>query len=183
MAEEIRAKLKEELKDLPSNWIALIITSSDQYVKVNTELLKLLMEEGLKGIYVTINKPYSSIIEFLKKNEVEVDRLYFVDCVTKMVKGGTERGERCIFTHPSNLTAISIAINELIQTVKGDKFLFIDSLSTLLIYNSLGTTEKFSHFITNKIRVYNLKGVLLSLEEEMKEKLKLAKFCDKVIKI
>lgn len=182
---EISKKIKEELKDLPENWIVLILTDAEKYLQVNTEVLKMLLSQDLKGIYITINKPYKSMVEFFKKKGLPVEKLYFVDCVTEMIGGETKREESVIYIHPTNLTGISIAVNELIQKIEGDKFLFIDSLTTLLIYNSTGSTEKFSHFMTNRIRLYNLKGLLLSLEEEMKEKLlpTLSKFTDKVIKI
>ena len=65
------------------------------------------------------------------------------------------------------------------------KFVFLDSVSTLLIYNNLETTERFVHYMINKIRNMGFFVVLISIDEEKSNKLIpiLSQFCDKIIKI
>lgn len=175
---------KVQISKLPKNWIVLVSTSAKDYMGVNAKILKYLLSKNASGIYVTINKPASSVRSYLVKNKVPVSRMYFVDCVSRLMNADTEKAEGVIFVHPQNLTGIALAINEMISAIKGEKFLFFDSLSTLLIYNNVGSVEKFSHFITNKIRLLNLRGVILTLEDDMDPKFAtlLNKVCDKVIR-
>ena len=61
-----------------------------------------------------------------------------------------------------------------------DKFLFFDSLNTLLIYNEIQTVIKFIHFLASKMRVWKVKGIIISLEKKADEELinELSQFCD-----
>lgn len=182
-------KPEEEKRDfkamLEANPLVLLLTDVEKYAAVNAEVIKSLTDAGYKGIYVTINRPCVSVSKMLQNKGVNLENLYFVDCVTTLVAGETKRDDRCIYVEPTNLTAISIAINEMIQAAQGEKFLFFDSLTTLLIYNELGSVEKFSHFIMNRLRVFNLKGVLFSLESDIDPKMlgTFSKLCDAVVKV
>ena len=160
-------------------------TSAKDYFRTNMEILRYMLRKGPAGIYVTINKPANSIKAYLSKNRLSSDKLYFGDCVSKLINETAKRDENVVFVDPQDLTGIALAVNEMISSIKGEKFLFLDSLSTLLIYNSTGSVEKFSHFITTKIRILNLKGVILTLEEDMNSQPAnlLNKICDKVIRV
>ncbi|ODS41409.1 MAG: hypothetical protein A7315_15225 [Candidatus Altiarchaeales archaeon WOR_SM1_79] len=66
---------------------------------------------------------------------------------------------------------------------EGNRFIFMDALSTLLIYNSAGTTAKFAHFLMTKIKLLGLNGVFMSVEEGLDKQLlsQIEQFCDKCI--
>lgn len=166
--------------------LILFLVSSEDYEKVNAQILKKLVnEEKLNGIYVTLNKPYTAISERLKKTGIKTDRIMFMDGITRMTKGKEELVGNCYYFRDSHsLTRLSIVISEVVRMIKGEKFLFLDSLSTLLIYNSSGNVTKFSHFLTTKMREWNLKGVLMSLKKDMKKELieDIAQFCDEVVR-
>lgn len=87
---------------------------------------------------------------------------------------------------PKDLTDISIATTMAIKSVpKGYRLLFIDSISTLGLYNDAGTVAKFTHFLINKMRELKCTGVIISLEKETDEKMisQLSQFCDKIVKV
>ena len=68
---------------------------------------------------------------------------------------------------------------------KGEKFIFLDNLATLLIYNEEDSLAEFIHFIINKMRINNITGVLLGVKEEMDPKFlnRIKSFCDKIIEL
>ncbi len=175
----------KEVSALPANWVVLVETPAKDYTETSIDILRYMLGGGMTGIYVTINKPATSVQACLVKSNVPSGKVYFVDCVSKLVKADTKKIENTVFVDPQNLTGIALAINEMINAIKGEKFLYLDSLSTLLIYNSTGSVEKFSHFITSKIRLLNLKGIILTLEEDMNPEFSglLNRICDKIIKI
>jgi hypothetical protein len=93
--------------------------------------------------------------------------------------------KKCLFLeNPENLTNITIGIEEIMSKIPSkNKSLFIDPLSTLLIYNRAENVSKFLHFLTGKIRVLNLNAVLLSTEKDLDSEFadQLAQFTDKVV--
>ena len=67
----------------------------------------------------------------------------------------------------------------------GKKFLFVDALSTLVIYNSPNSLAKFSHFLMTRVKLLGLAGIFMVVEKEMGEVLlaQIKQFCDRVIKV
>ena len=64
-------------------------------------------------------------------------------------------------------------------------FLFIDSITTMLIHNDPHIFARFIHNILTKMRLYGTGGLIISLEEKTNREVKaeIAQLCDKVIKI
>ncbi|OYT54854.1 MAG: hypothetical protein B6U72_01205 [Candidatus Altiarchaeales archaeon ex4484_2] len=184
---ELSDKVSEELDKLPKEYITLITVNANDYLRVNLQILKFLCNnKGLYGIYVSINRPYTSSLQIMKGNDIETDNLFFVDCISILLGDTPFRTARCLFTSPENLTDIAVLIDQWVRSLpEGDKFLFLDSLSTLLIYNSVGNVTKFSHFITGKMRQWGLNGVLMSLEKENNPEIldNISQFCDRKINL
>ena len=185
MKTEYIEKIKNAFNDLPEHWLLSFVLNSEDYLEKNIAILsEVLKQEDAVGVYVTLNRPYSVLTKILEKNNINTDKLFFIDCITK--KSGTENEEKkCIFLeNPQNLTNITIAIEEVMSTIQSkNKSLFVDPLSTLLIYNRGETISKFLHFLTGKIRVLNLNGVLLSTEKELDSEFadQLEQFVDKTV--
>ena len=174
----------QELKSLHANEIVLILSDSTHYMENNLSVMKELLKAHELCIYVTINKPAESLMALFKENGLDPQRFYFVDCVSELV-GSRKKSPNVISVSPQNLTGLSIAINEMISGLKGKKFVFLDSLSTLAVFHSTGNVQKFYHFLTNKIRVSQLKGIFLSVEKDLSLEVLslLEKVVDKIIKI
>jgi len=180
-------KLIKELDELPEKYIVMITVNATDYLTVNLEILRYLCNKRrLHGIYVGVNRPYRSMIKIMKNNGIYTDNIFFVDCISAIVGDTPFRTERCLFTSPEDLTDLAVLIDQWVRNLpQEDKFLFLDSLSTLLIYNSIGTVAQFSHFLTGKMRMWGLNGVFVSLEKESNPEIldKISQFCDKIINI
>lgn len=185
-------EFKEKLENLPKNFIVLVTVDSKNYAKVNMETLRYLCnEKELHGIYITVNKPYDTIVKILQDNKINPKNLYFIDCITDMTAGKgikeSKKTDRVLYMDsPQNLTDLAVAISEAISNIKDEeKFLFMDSLSTFLIYNTVGTMAKFTHFMTGKMRLWGLRGILMSLEKEMDPTFisHISQFCDEVVSV
>ena len=68
-----------------------------------------------------------------------------------------------------------------LKKIKDNKFVLLDSISTLLIYNEPETISKFVHFLTVKMRVLNLSVILIGLNENQGFLAELSQYCDKTI--
>lgn len=178
-------KIKNAFNDLPEHWLLLFVINAEDYLEKNMVILnEVLKQEDTVGVYVTLNRPYQVLTKILEKNNIDTDKLFFIDCITKTIEPENEE-KKCLFLeNPQNLTNITIAIEEIMSTIQSkNKSLFVDPLSTLLIYNRTETVSKFLHFLTGKIRVLNLNGVLLSTEKDLDPEFadQLEQFVDKIV--
>ena len=84
-----------------------------------------------------------------------------------------------------DLSNLCIGISRAVNKFSEEKFLLLDSLSTLLIYNDPKTVAKFAHLLTEKMRRWITSGSLLTVEMNADRDVasQLAPFCDKVVKI
>ncbi|MFB6295206.1 MAG: ATPase domain-containing protein [Candidatus Nanohaloarchaea archaeon] len=177
----------DELRQLEEGEIALVVVDADDYVETNMEILNhLVEEEGLPGVYVTINKPYKTMEDVFAEHDISTDEVFFVDAITEETGGETvERDNVLYMDAPDDLTGLSIVISRAVEEMPdGDKFLFLDSLTTLTIYNTADTVSQFTHFLTGKMRNWDVAGVIMSLEEEVDEELigQISQFCDCTIR-
>jgi archaellum biogenesis ATPase FlaH len=81
----------------------------------------------------------------LIKNGIDIKKIFFIDCVTpSKIRGDV------LYLHPTQLGDLYSAIEEFTKKIKGKKFLILDALSTLLIYNNQKKVEDFLDKVTQK---------------------------------
>ncbi|MBW2984332.1 hypothetical protein KY361_04410 [Candidatus Woesearchaeota archaeon] len=186
MAVEIKKKVEKELESLQENFIIAVISSSESYSALNTAIVDYMVnKKKMPGVYVTMNKPYETVINNLKKCGIDTKKIFFVDAISNVIGNKKLISENCIILDsPSALTELGIVISKAFGSKK-IKFLLMDSLSTMLVYNKVDTTVKFIHYLITQLRKYKLSGIILSLEKDMESKTidSITQFCDKVIKI
>jgi hypothetical protein len=179
-------KLEKQLKDLPENFIVGVVMPSDNYEDANTHLLNFLINrKKSSGGYISVSKPFNHIVGLLKSKDIDADNLYFIDCITKGLGAELPCINNGVFIDsPSHLTELGIAIHKYFTSESNkNKFLYIDSISTLCIHNKIENVLKFIHSVTGKMRVFGFNGVMLSLHEDTDKQLiaELGQFCDKVV--
>jgi len=78
-----------------------------------------------------------------------------------------------------------VVIEKAVKKLKSEKkFIIIDSLTTILIYNKEDTLNQFLHNIVGKFRSWNTNSVLLMGEYSHKKVINaLSQFCDKIIEL
>ena len=177
-----------DLSSMEEGNVVLILTSAEKYLENVINVLKTLInKKNYPCIYVTINKPYQVLLNVLKKNSINTEKIFFIDLISKMTRTEITGVKDCLFiASPDSLTELSIAITESVRNLHGkNKFIFLDSLSTLLIYNQAGTVTKFAHFLIGKMKTESVEMIIISLEKEMDPKLvsQISILVDKVIKV
>lgn len=180
-------KLKKEFDALPKNFIVGLVIKSDKYEDINLKILDYFVNKKKeKGSYITVNRPYENIVEVLKEKNIDANSLYFIDCITKKLGGRAKFARNVAFIDsPKNLTELCLRLHQTVTTGKDRTFMFMDSLSTLSIYNEPEIMLKFIHYITGKMRLWKLNGIIISLHEETDRKLiaELSQFVDKMIRV
>jgi len=133
----------------------LTITSVDNLQNEINETISSF--SGTPGVYVSLNKTQKGAEEALRKNKIDMSKLFFIDCVS-----ADNVREDALHIAPSNLDNLSGAIRDFIEEIPGKKFLVIDALSTLLIYNPENKVAAFVKEVTELASRENVEIVALS---------------------
>ncbi len=176
-------------KEIDDNELVLLIVPGDKVDNVNREILKYFVNKKKAiCIYTTFTKPYKIIVNHLKKEGIDVDKVFLIDCVTPVTEIDEIVGNsRAIFCQPNSLTNISISITTALKNMPREKnrILILDTISTLMLYNSKNTVVKFIHHLIGEIRKYNVKSFIFTLDEESDKSIisEVSRFCDISLKL
>ncbi len=168
-------------KEIKENDIVLFLISDKRYPESVKDIAAAAAKTFSKICYVSLNKPFDTLVSIFNKSGVDTDKIVFVDCVS----GGFKKtgGANVVFvSSPKALTEMDIAIKKALDKEKFQGLVF-DSLSTLLVYEEPFTVIKFSHSVISKLRNAKAKGVFLTLKGDIKSELvkDLGMFVDKVV--
>jgi archaellum biogenesis ATPase FlaH len=136
-------------------------------------------------VYVTITKPYENIVKQFGEL-AESKNIRFVDCISRAA-GISKTDPNCVYVEsPSMLEKLGLEIINIFKTVdeKTNKYLILDSLSTLIIYNDQEIVTEFFYHLANRTRSRNIHIISLAIEEEGMERFnKLLYLNDKILKV
>lgn len=180
----VKKKVITQLAKIKSKkGIYTFVSKPEDYLTINKAIISYLTKNlKLTGVYVTLNKSCRALSEMFSQEKIETKKILFIECAGQEPKS---KVDNCISLKSNlSLTELSLSISESCKN-NGTKFVFLDSVSTILIYNNLETTERFIHYMVNRVKNMDILMVLISIEEEKSNKLLpiLSQFCDKVIKI
>ena len=172
------------LEELPEKFCIVLVENLSNYNVINTRLAKYFVDKGMTGVYITINKNVVELTDAFKKDNIAADGIIFVDTVTRMASGREMTGDQYLYVDsPKDMLGLSVTIERAMENVTGEnKFIILDSLTTMLVYNKPGAVEKFVHSLSGKIKAWNANGVFILMDTADKEIIStLAQFCDKVV--
>lgn len=151
----------------------MVTSPPERYVPMILSVLRNLVTSDSIGVYISVNKPYFSLEEIMQSQRIPTQNMYFLDCASGLMGKPPQEFEKTyILSGPSNLTELSITLSKLLSSdaLKGreaDTIVFLDSVSTFLIYNDSNTVARFLHTITGKVRTHNIRGVFFSLHDDI----------------
>jgi len=178
--------LEQELKHLPENWIFMLETSAEKSLNVNIQAMKILTHKLLSPIYISTSRICTDLIKIYSKNNIDVDKIFILCFFCKFQRVSTKDTEKVIhFSNVSTLTKISLDLTGIKGFFKhGKTFFFLDSI-TGSMYKNPKVLAKFVHRILVKMRISNINGILIAIEEDIDRGIRaeIAQLCDKVIRI
>ncbi|MFH0861713.1 MAG: ATPase domain-containing protein [Candidatus Altiarchaeota archaeon] len=145
-------------------------------------VLKDLTKVPDKICYISLNRPYTSLVKTFKKGGLDTERIYFIDAITRTAQIPQECKECEFVSSPGALTELSVTISKVMDGGQY-KYIVFDSLSTLLVYESDTTIAKFVHFLMAKVRVAGCNALFTCLKQDAESVLikDINMFADKVI--
>jgi len=137
-------------------------------------------------VYVAVTKPYDILLkQYGSINEIK--NLKFIDCISRAA--GITKPEKNVefIESPTMLEKLSIEIMNIFKEVdpKTKKYLVIDSLSNLIVYNDPDIVTEFFYHIINRTRIKEIHTISLAIEDEGLEKHlnRLVFLNDKILKV
>ena len=176
--------INKEFSNLKDNFSILLMLEKEKYESSYLELTKKLMQEFGKGIYVTVNKESSDLIEEMKELEIDTDNILFIDAVTEMVSEEVNTKKNVeLVSSPNDLVELNVLVeNAIAKKQKG--FLIFDSLTTLEVYNDEKSVEKFAHSLSQETKNSSINDVFLIMKHSKIELIEtIAQFFDKIIEL
>jgi hypothetical protein len=137
-------------------------------------------------VYVTVTKPFQNISNQLPFI-TEMKNIRFIDCISRAA-GISKATKNVIFVEsPTMLEKIGLEIMNIFKEVdpKTRKYLVIDSLTNLIIYNDPNIVTEFFNHLINRTRARDINTISLAIEEEGMESYlnRLVFLNDKILKI
>lgn len=137
-------------------------------------------------VYVTISKPYDTLIKQYGLLS-ELRNIRFIDCISRAA-GITKTDPNVTFVEsPTMLEKLGLEIMNIFKKVdeKTEKYLIIDSLTNLIIYNDPEIVTEFFYHIINRARAREIHTISLAIEDEGLESYlnRLIYLNDKILKV
>jgi archaellum biogenesis ATPase FlaH len=176
-------QLKPGLRlDGASSQIIVLIMPEENYTGHLLDVLSDMARSDWSILYVSLNRPYSSMIKIFGEKGISPSRMHFVDAITKTAEIPGECDQCDYVSSPGSLTELSVNISRLLDNGQYNLLIF-DSLSTLLVYESDTTIAKFVHFLMAKVRVAGCSALFTCLKQDSDSILikDINMFADKVI--
>lgn len=167
----MKEKLKEIVEEIiDESKIVLVLTKSELRSMVGYAIVaELLKNKDVSGLYIALNVPHSTVEKKIKKLGGDPSRIFFIDCITASIKP-VEGKDNVIYLDSPRLMLLEGAIRHGLKMLNGERnFVYIESVSTFLAYNSYQAFIRFLRSITSEIRLYGLVGIIFMLDKELEE--------------
>ena len=124
-------------------------------------------ENGEGTVYVTTDDTAGELLgRFGHGDERSLDRFGVVDCVPE--SQGVDEPNALVesASSPSDMTGIGVKVSSLLKEFRDERGIahnrvFVDSVSTLLMYSNLETVFRFLHVFTGRVRSIDGFGVFV----------------------
>lgn len=128
----------------------------------NDAVLAVLDVLDVPTIFISLAKPASTYLSMIEKNEINPEKIFFVDCSTQAIPSKIRTENVLFIQNPADLTSIGISVSQFLEVVPGKKAIIIDAVNTLKIYNNENTVLRFIQFLIRKVKLYNAKLVVIA---------------------
>ncbi|MGI0090091.1 MAG: hypothetical protein ACREBS_00130, partial [Nitrososphaerales archaeon] len=167
---------------LSSKDISLLAVSKDADLTraLATVLRKILSEKSVAFLLLS-SMP---VAEFLRKSDstdfrerIEQGDLVVVDCMSrysseeeKDIQELEAKTNKNIYyvSSPSDLSEVALKVSEAVSSSrpKGEKWLVLDSITTLTLYNSVGGILRFMKYLFDKFKIHDFDGAVIVVRDE-----------------
>ncbi len=148
-----KSGILDAIKKHEEGAVVMIEVPTEAYFESNVDSLKQLMQHGFEGIYVSFQRPFNNVNHMFKQHGLNSSKLLVVDVTSACSGEIMGKHPLCIPVATINVDEIVHAIYSALSELKSAKrFIFIDSLSTIALYQPLSETLRFSEFLVRTVK-------------------------------
>lgn len=152
----------------------MFVLSREKYSDKIIKIVGVIAEKSPKLCYVTVNKTAKALVQTFRANKIDVNNFWFIDCISRasfrenLAKKEEQKSSLILFVDsPKDLADLNINVLGAINN--GVKHIFIDALSTFVIYNNKYDVIKFAHSLMSKIREAGGTGYFVVLRNDVSD--------------
>lgn len=171
--------------------VSLIQVSKEMdLTKAMLIVLKRMLADKSTPFLLLSNSTTKNLIQMAEGSSIDLvtpinqKRLVVIDCVSKF-KEVEEFKNIYYASSPSDLSEVAIKVSEAVSDSRnaGEKWLVIDSLSAMSLYNTAGGILRFMQFLFKKLRMLNFDGVVVVVRDGGEDPLlgELRRYCNTII--
>lgn len=178
--------LIDQFNMMPDYSITALFIDTDRYFPAITNTIFHATEQReMGGAYLTITRPARAIMNKLLSNKIRIADIYFIDCISYTVGGQAQASKQVVnLESPNMLETMLLKVDWAFKQIASPhRFVFLDSVNALAIYNKDRILKEFLHVFINRLRARDIFTVLLSvgrgLPLDLEEVLQLT--CDETV--
>jgi KaiC/GvpD/RAD55 family RecA-like ATPase len=125
-----------------------------------------------QGIYITLSKDVLELMETFQQQNIDTAKLAFIDGISRLYSICPVVSPMVHYIDgPLSTDAILETVTNLVPAIKSEKkFVFLDSITTVLLYNSLERTLRFSRLLSALLNKQQVRGVIVSVSMNAAQK-------------
>ncbi|MEE8187008.1 MAG: hypothetical protein V3R13_00915 [Nitrososphaerales archaeon] len=163
MSSQINADFIDTVNDNESQ-ISLVVFPKEDYHAQRIELARKLSRIFAKICYISMNKPYHTLVEEFHRHGIDSNKFFFMDASPRERPPETSPSAQVVGSS-NNITGLSIDLGRLLKKERFDACIF-ESIDILRIYLDWDIVLRFIHSTVTKIRMTNSKLFLITASEE-----------------
>ncbi len=136
-----------------------------------------------KICYISLNKSHASLIESLIAEDVDTDRLFIIDAVTKSAVKKPKAQSNCVFVNsPVDFNELFTKVDTLLKKQEIGAVVF-DSICTLSAYRDKKEVVDFLRKFAARVAVAQCEGVFVAIKHNIEPEMldKLTMVADRVL--
>jgi hypothetical protein len=164
-------RIAEQLTEVTLNSSVQVRCGASNAFLVTASLIEpLITEFEMQGVYISASRGALELINTLNEIGVATEKVHFIDCVSSALLGGTESPFPNISFIDSPIMLESILLRTLyhLNTILGDssKFVILDSVNALAIYNEDRMLAEYLHTLINTFRARDVLSVIMNVPDQ-----------------
>jgi len=154
--------IEGSIKKSKDGSIIFLEVPSENYLEANITSIKSLLNKKYKGTYISFQRPFKNIRSLFEQNDIDMNDVLIVDAASALCGEMQEDNPRCV----------SVSINAKIEEIAKatyqsllkldceNKFVYVDSLSTLALHEPLSDSLRFPRSLIDTIRQNHVENVV-----------------------
>jgi len=164
----------EALKEVPKDSILYLCTDAANYymtMYASMEFIKNSLK--MRGIYISAARSADKVKTQFELEKIDVQGLYFVDTIAILSGARLNMKGVQMVESPAMLETILLKTKWFLRHLKDEeRFVFLDSINTLGVYNESKVLCEFLHVLINLMSARDVMTILLAVEEQTPQEVK-----------